>query len=104
MFLKFVLLLGACGGKFNTSSGLLTSPSYPDKYPDYAYCYYTISQPMGTYITLEAVFFDLYCGKSCLDSLEIRDGNSENSPLMGKFYATDLTAPIQSSQNHMWIG
>ena len=41
--------------------------------------------------------------KYCSDFLEIRDGNSEESPLIGKFCGDKSPASIQSTQNQIWI-
>ena len=96
---------GECNGYFSTPNGILTSPSYPDKYPRNADCVYTISQPTGTAIILTFHSMDIYSysnGK-CPDSLEIRDGSSAASPLLGNLCGSKIPAPIQSSQNQLWM-
>ena len=98
-----MLQQGACGGHFNTSSGVITSPLYPDNYPLSADCIYTITQPNGSYINLEVLSFDLYLDDACGDNVEIRDGSSEESPLIGKFCSIYITRHIQSSQNSLWL-
>ena len=93
-----------CGGSYGSLSGAIKSPSYPDPYPDNADCIYTISLPIGTIIGLSTEMFDIEYGSSCsFDSLEIRNGGSEDSPTLGKFCGTDLPSSIQSTQNDMWI-
>ena len=52
--------VGECGGNFTMEDGILTSPSYPEKYPNYADCLYAISKPNGTYLELKLLMFDLY--------------------------------------------
>ena len=37
------------------------------------------------------------------DYLEIRDGNSENSPLIGKFSGKNIPKTIQTTRNMMWM-
>ena len=101
---------GECDGSFFTKNGILTSPSYPDNYPDNADCVYTISQPTGTAIVLTFHSMDIeddidWC-PSCTcdyDFLEIRDGSSAASPLLGKLCGSEIPAPIQSSQNQVWM-
>ena len=95
---------GACGGNFTTLHGIITSPSYPRNYPDNADCIYTISQPSGTIILLNFLSTDIWSHDTChWDYLEIRDGLSESSSLLGKICGNEVPAPIQSSIPHMWI-
>ena len=95
---------GKCGGKLTTPNGILTSPSYPNNYPDNADCVYTISQPTGTVIVLTFQSMNIEYESTCdFDYLEIRDGNSGDSPLLGKLCGSDIPAPIQSSHNHVWM-
>ena len=92
---------------YSSQSGLLTSPFYPKPYPNDSECVYTISQAKGTLINLTILTFEIYafewqeCGTA--DYLEIRDGDSEESPLMGRFCGTSIPQYIASTQNHLWI-
>ena len=95
---------GECGGKLTTSSGILTSPSYPQNYPENTDCVYTISQPIGTIIIMNLVSMDIEQSDSCnYDYIEIRNGLSEDSPVLQKLCGNEVPAPIQSVQNHMWM-
>ena len=95
---------GACGGAFNTPNGLLNSPSFPKSYPGNADCIYTISNPNGTPITLKFLNMDIEDHSSCRwDYLEIRNGGSEDSPLLGKLCGNEIPAPIHSTQGSIWI-
>ena len=119
---------GACGGNFTSPNGILTSPSYPENYPDNADCIYIISQPAGTLILLKIVSIDIHCGFSytsfvyAYDYLEIRDGAYEHSPLIDRYCgsgpylnsvdgtllmpATNLShlfLPIQTTQENAWL-
>ena len=105
-------IIGACGGSLTTPNGTLTSPFYPDSYPDNADCVYTISQPNGTVIVLTIHSMDIedICTSTSLldvswlsDYLEIRDGSSAASPLLGKLCGKEIPAPIQSTQNQVWM-
>ena len=111
---KMTYRIGQCGGVFKTLSGLLTSPSYPDNYPNEADCAYMITQLNGTYVNITLLVLDLpdiayefYDGGErtiCHDYLEIRDGNSDESPLMGKLCGSNsLMLSMQSTQNNIWI-
>ena len=99
---------GACGGSFSTSNGAITSPSYPDNYPDHAICIYTISQPNDTVIQLNFLSFILKDSSvsTCNyydDNLEIRDGPLHESPLLARLCGSTIPAQIQSSQNQLWM-
>ena len=50
---------GVCGGSFTTPNGLLTSPSYPENYPDNADCIYTISGRNSTHVNMEILTLDI---------------------------------------------
>ena len=93
------------GGSYSTSGGIITSPSYPGNYPDYADCIYTISQPTGTVILMNFVTMEIeYGGSSCdYDYLEIIDGLSADSPILAKICDNEIPDPIQSSQNQLWM-
>ena len=93
---------GKCGGNFTSDSGLLTSPSFPNNYPLNQDCVFAISQPNNTRINLTVVMFDTI-SKCEEDYLEFRDGNSEQSNLMGKFCGKNMPSQMQSTQNHLWI-
>ena len=101
---QWIYNIGECGGSFTAPNGILSSPSYPDNYPDNANCVYTISQPAGTAIVLTLHTMDINYSNTCtFDYLEIRDGSSAASPLLGKLCGSEIPAPIQSSQNQVWM-
>ena len=95
--------IGECGGNFTTPKGILTSPTYPGKYPDNSDCIYIISQPDGAYINISFLSMDIDCKGSPSDYIEIRDGDSGNSALMGIFCGDGTNIPpiMQTSQNRL---
>ena len=101
---KTMDLFTACGGTYSNASGIL-SPSYPNEYPELADCVYLISQPNGTYVNISFITMDIYCQGTSSDYIEMRDGNSEDSPLMIRFCGKegDLPAFMQTTQNHLRI-
>ena len=100
---------GACGGSFTTPNSILAFPSHQDNYPDNVNCIYTISQQTNTVILLNFLSMDIqicthnWCDPCFFDYLEIRDGPSADSSLLERLCGSEIPAPIQSSQNHLWI-
>ena len=96
---------GSCGGNFTTPNGFLTSPSYPNSYPNYADCIYTISQPTGTVILLKFLSIAIeYRGNDCdSDYLDIREGLTSDAPLLDRLCGSEIPDLIQTSQNHLWM-
>ena len=93
---------GECDGYFTTTNGTLSSPSYPGKYPDWADCFYIISQPINSVIVLDFINIDIESHSSCeWDYLEIRDGSSHDSLVLDKLCGNEIPAPMQSSQNQL---
>ena len=96
-----------CGGNYLNSSGILSSPLYPLPYPHMADCVYLISQTSGIYIGASILDMDIACPAtgSLTDSIEMRDGISELSPLMGIFCGNISKVPtfMKTTQNHLRI-
>ena len=98
-------LMTECGGNFANSSGVLTSPFYPNEYQELEDCVYLISQPNGTLININFTYMDINCHGLPSDYIEVRDGDSENSPQMVKFCGNGSSVPesMQTTQNHLRI-
>ena len=94
-----------CGGNYSGSSGVLTSPSYPNPYPELAHCIYLISQPNGTYVSISFTMMDIDCQGTPTDYIELRDGKTEDSLVMGRLCGNGNNIPnsMQTSQNHLRI-
>ena len=96
-----------CGGKYSKANGILTSPLHPDPYPGMANCIYLISQPNGTYVNISFLNMDIVCQDLALgsDYIEMWDGISEDSPLMGKFCGNGSDVPtfMQTTQSSLRI-
>ena len=105
--LLFIVCSGARGGNFITVNGHMSSPSYPNYYPANEDCIYTVSESTGTVILLNFLSMDIHkysWDSSCdYDYLEIRDGPSDDSPLLDKLCGSEIPAPIQSTQNQLWM-
>ena len=100
----------ACGGTYTNHSGILDSPSYPHSYPPMADCVYLIALPVGSYVNISFLSMDVHCDEkpvhhSLSDYIEMRDGSSEDSPLMGKWCGNGSNVPMfmQTTQNYLRI-
>ena len=95
----------ACGGDFSNESGVFSSFSYPNPYPDLADCVYLISQPIGTYVKISFISMDIDCQGTSTDFIEMRDGHHEDSPQIARFCGNGSNVPdfIQTTQNQMRI-
>ncbi|PVD35988.1 hypothetical protein C0Q70_02958 [Pomacea canaliculata] len=94
-----------CGGVFTASQGTLRSPGYPNGYPPSKHCVYLISQPSSYRISLTFSAFDVEnAAESCTDNyVEIRDGGSETSPLLGEQYCGSALPPVQTSTGNLMV-
>ena len=72
----------------NEGSGVVISPSYSVTSPQKIDCIYLISHHNRSYINFSFVNMDIECEESTSSEgsyLEIRDGYSSDSPLIGRF-------------------
>ena len=107
--LTYESVLSPCGNETNfvSPSGHLTSLRYPSNYIENSDCNYTISLKNGTFVKISFIDIQLEKTDQCRDSfLEIRDGNSGSSPLLG-IYCGDISdlpqVSLQSAGPDIWI-
>ncbi|KAL7058505.1 hypothetical protein AAHC03_016360 [Spirometra sp. Aus1] len=94
----------ACGGHLMTDKGTLTSPNYPNKYPQNINCTWVIEVPVGFSVVLTFENFTLEGYINCpYDYVEVFDGPSESSPLLLKICGLEVPPSIQSSHNTMAV-
>ncbi|KAI4888650.1 hypothetical protein NFI96_007010 [Prochilodus magdalenae] len=91
-----------CGGQLS-GSGSISSPYYPDYYHDNADCSWQISAPSGQSVFLS--FVDLELDRCCYcDYVNVYDGSSIYSPLLGKLCNNDTTPrDFRSSSSYMTV-
>ena len=75
-----------CGGYYTSLSGNVTSPGFPNNYPNNANCYYEISVPADRRIVFELQFHDL---EYRYDRLQIRQMVSRSNNLVIELTATN---------------
>lgn len=76
-----------CGGELNmTSGGRLESPNYPMDYLPNQECIWRITVDEGYQVALKFQSFEVENHDNCVyDYVEIRDGDSADSRLIGVF-------------------
>ncbi|KAJ8923869.1 hypothetical protein NQ315_010451 [Exocentrus adspersus] len=106
-FLATYLLVpesNVCGGHYYTSSGIIKSPGYSDNYPSNRDCSWVITVPPGQQVMLNITDFELEPQATCrYDWLEIRNGGTSTSPLIGKYCGTTIPKQIASHTNQLFI-
>ncbi|XP_050313173.1 cubilin-like isoform X2 [Anthonomus grandis grandis] len=94
----------ACGGNYYSPAGVLKSPDYPNNYPRDIDCTWTINVPHNSQILLKFLNFSLEAYSGCrYDWLEIRNGGSSSSPLVGKYCGTTVPKTISSHTDKLYL-
>ncbi|XP_058605270.1 CUB and zona pellucida-like domain-containing protein 1 isoform X2 [Onychostoma macrolepis] len=91
-----------CGGHLY-SSGLFSSPNYPNYYHDNAYCVWYLSAQQGQRIFL--TFADVQLERCCnCDYISVYDGSSTGHPQLGKVCFNDTTHQVfHSSSRYLTV-
>ncbi|XP_047229438.1 bone morphogenetic protein 1-like isoform X3 [Girardinichthys multiradiatus] len=93
-----------CGGELKQDSGQIKSPNYPDDYQSNKMCVWKITVAEGFQVSLTFQSFEIEKHNACTyDYVEVRDGSSESSPLLGRFCGYDKPENLQSSSNQLWL-
>lgn len=97
-----------CGGNYFRTHGVINSPGFPNRYPSNRDCTWVITVPAGQQIKLNISKFDLekqaFPHKCNLgDYLQIRNGASENAPLIGSFCGTGIPKYITSTGHSLYL-
>ncbi|XP_017163297.1 bone morphogenetic protein 1-like isoform X4 [Poecilia reticulata] len=93
-----------CGGELARDSGQIQSPNYPDDYQSNKMCVWKITVAEGFQVGLTFQSFEIEKHDACTyDYVEVRDGGSDSSPLLGRFCGYDKPENLQSSSNQLWL-
>ncbi|XP_059820855.1 dorsal-ventral patterning tolloid-like protein 1 isoform X3 [Hypanus sabinus] len=93
-----------CGGDISKESGQIQSPNYPDDYRPLKECVWKITLSEHYHVGLVFQAFEIERHDNCAyDYLEVRNGNNENSPLIGRFCGYDKPEDIKSTSNSLWM-
>lgn len=95
-----------CGGtlKLPLGSNRIESPNYPQFYLPNKECIWRISTVTNSQVAIEFSSFDLEPHMNCRrDFVEVRDGDSFKSRLIGKYCGNSLPPILASTSNKMFI-
>uniref|UniRef100_A0A5F9C6E7 Metalloendopeptidase n=1 Tax=Oryctolagus cuniculus TaxID=9986 RepID=A0A5F9C6E7_RABIT len=93
-----------CGGEIRKNEGQIQSPNYPDDYRPMKECVWRIMVSESYHVGLTFQAFEIERHDNCAyDYLEVQDGTSENSPLIGRFCGYDKPEDIRSTSNTLWM-
>ena len=83
---------------------MIRSPNYPKNYPPLKDCVWILHAKNGRQIRLNVTNFEIEGGSTCrFDSLEIRNGGNEQSPLIGKFCGKNIPPVIISHSYKVYL-
>ncbi|CAH1121617.1 unnamed protein product [Ceutorhynchus assimilis] len=100
----FILEKNVCGGNYFTPAGVIKSPGFPQNYPTNRECIWTITVNPGSQIMLKFTNFTLESYSSCrYDWLEVRNGGTSSSPLIGKYCGNTYQKTIPSHTNKLYL-
>ena len=92
-----------CGGNYTKPSGDLFSPYYPNPSSEPVDCEWNLSVYEGNKIAIGFNEFDLVDDENCASEyVELRDGGSESSTLLGR-YCESAPMVVIGSKNKMWV-
>lgn len=94
-----------CGGNVELDvSGHLESPNFPEDYHANKECIWRLSVPDDYQVALKFQSFEVENHDNCVyDYVEIRDGLTLDSPLLGVFCGYKIPPDIRSATNHLLV-
>ena len=100
-----------CGGQVNVDTSTQIQSVDTDNDGNYEAnlnCQWILSGQAGKILKLTFTRFNVEreqnsTSVTCWDYVEVRDGHSPFSPLIGHFCGTQVPAPLHSSSNFMWV-
>ncbi|XP_077568652.1 CUB and sushi domain-containing protein 1-like isoform X2 [Stigmatopora nigra] len=89
-----------CGGHLTASAGVLLSPGWPSFYKDSLNCQWVIESQADHAVKIH---FDRFQTEVNYDTLEIRDGPSSSSSLIGEYHGTQAPHFLISTSNFLFL-
>ncbi|XP_030874290.1 bone morphogenetic protein 1 isoform X3 [Leptonychotes weddellii] len=100
----FAIYEAICGGDVKKDNGHIQSPNYPDDYRPSKVCIWRIQVSEGFHVGLTFQSFEIERHDSCAyDYLEVRDGHSESSTLIGRYCGYEKPDDIKSTSSRLWL-
>nr|XP_051692726.1 bone morphogenetic protein 1 isoform X3 [Oryctolagus cuniculus] len=100
----FAVYEAICGGDVKKDNGHIQSPNYPDDYRPSKVCIWRIQVSEGYHVGLTFQSFEIERHDSCAyDYLEVRDGHSESSALIGRYCGYEKPDDIKSTSSRLWL-
>ncbi|XP_066271849.1 CUB and sushi domain-containing protein 1-like [Branchiostoma lanceolatum] len=86
------------------TEGFITSPNYPDIYPNNIDCSWTITAPSTSRIQLDFVTFGIEYGNNCqYDFVHVLEGHLSGASFLGVFCGTSLPPTVRTVGNVMSV-
>ncbi|KAH0568173.1 hypothetical protein KQX54_019308 [Cotesia glomerata] len=95
-----------CGGTFRLKDRMeFSSPSYPNIPPPFSECFWTFMAPPGERLSLHFIErFDLTYSVDCeKEYVEVRDGGTDSSKLLGRFCSDTAPSSLTSTGNILYV-
>ncbi|XP_072107222.1 CUB and sushi domain-containing protein 1a [Mobula birostris] len=89
-----------CGGHLTAPTGIILSPGWPGYYKDSLNCEWVIEAEQRHSIKIT---FDRFQTEVNYDTLEIRDGPVNSSPLIGEYHGTQAPQFLIGTGNFMYL-
>lgn len=87
-----------------STSGTITSPNWPDKYPSKKECTWAVSSTPGHRVKLTFVEMDIESQPECAyDHLEVYDGRDTKAPVLGRFCGSKKPEPVLATGSRMFL-
>ncbi|XP_033347146.1 cubilin [Bombus vosnesenskii] len=93
-----------CGGRFTTDTGIIFSKNYPKNYPHSQNCKWLIQVDQNYIVNMTFLDFDIEDSRNCTDDyVQIYDGPTTDSPLLGTHCGNELPPSYESTSNEMLV-
>uniref|UniRef100_A0A8C4ZUZ7 CUB and Sushi multiple domains 1 n=1 Tax=Gadus morhua TaxID=8049 RepID=A0A8C4ZUZ7_GADMO len=89
-----------CGGHLTAPNGILLSPGWPSFYRDSLNCQWVIEAQPDHAVKIH---FDRFQTEVNYDTLEIRDGPSTSSPVIGEYHGSQAPHFLISTSNFLFL-
>ena len=94
---KLEYKLASCSRTYDQPHGRILSPAWPSRIPSNTDCTFKIQVEAGKLVSIYFRYLAITSSDNCASSyLEVRDGEEEDSPLLGKLCGRSIPDTIYS--------